>query len=437
MPRHPTAPFPTHREPRSAGPGRRVGSRARGSIYIFVLGTALLVTVIGLSAIIVARINTRRTGSLKDQPEAMALGLSAVEAAVAAVNNDPDWRTNYLNDTETPAVQLGNGTISWKLVDEDGDLADDPMDAVRVYGIGRVNENVWVYSAILSGLTPLEALRTCLHASNQLHIKSGKSLRTTGARASTNANFRNDGTLFGSIDAATRSGSGSVMGIVNVPASPKGLPPAQVFSLYAGKATPIPYSGSFDRVVLTPTLNEYAGGLNPDGVYYIDTGGRDLVIKGSRIHGTLVVNAGTKRVVVDDQVFLHNYRSDYPVLIVAGELALRYTSKGLAPERYLRESAWGHNFNPPGAPYDDETDGDTLDRYPSEIHGLVHVIGKLVVRNNPLVRGVILCEDTVTIEDSFEIVHDPRIPHNPPEGYTSADGELVVSRGSWKREPGQ
>ena len=68
-----------------------------------------------------------------------------------------------------------------------------------------------------------------------------------GAVASTNGNFRNDGTLDGSIDALTQSGGGTVTGATNIPAPPKAMPPGSVFATYVAKATPLPFSGDIDN----------------------------------------------------------------------------------------------------------------------------------------------------------------------------------------------
>lgn len=409
-------------------PCRRRACVRRGSIYIFVLMTAMLVAVIGLGTIAVARINTRRMQSRTHVVEAKGLARSAVEATVAAINGDPSWRQSYQNNVETPQISFGTGTISAKLVDADGSLSNDPADPVRVHGIGRAGGSVWVYSVALTSDTPLEALNTTIHCAGQLEI--GGTLTASGAPASTNGNFLNDGQLIGSVDAAAHSGGGTVTGTVNIPAPPKAMPPPWVVAAYIAKATVLPFSGNVDGCVLSPGVNEYGGDLNADGVYYIDTVSKDIEIRKSRIHGTLVVNAGNGKVKVQNEVFLHNYRADYPVLIVLSDLDLEYRSD--AP---LSEGNEGHNFNPPGAPYLGQSDTDQSDDYPSEIRGLVHCTGVLSISQTAQVRGVIICDDAALIEGAPTIIHDPTIPQNPPEGYASPEGELFVAPGSWRREP--
>jgi hypothetical protein len=75
--------------------------------------------------------------------------------------------------------------------------------------------------------------------------------------------------------------------------------------------------------------------------------------------------------------------------------------------------------------------------YPSEIRGLVHVTGAVLFSQSSKVRGAILCE-SAALPDAVrcsatapEIVYDPNLYANPPEGYTQAVN-MVVQQGSWQ-----
>ena len=141
---------PTHARPRGR-PARPRAARRRGSIYAVVLGMALLVSLIGLSAVAVGRVNLKVAAVGGDGADAELLALSAVEHAAATINSDPAWRTRYSNDVETSPVNLGRGTFTWKLVDEaDGSLSTGGLQPVRVKGIGRVGEAARCYSVQLN-----------------------------------------------------------------------------------------------------------------------------------------------------------------------------------------------------------------------------------------------------------------------------------------------
>ena len=95
------------------------------------------------------------------------------------------------------------------------------------------------------------------------------------------------------------------------------------------------------------------------------------------------------------------------------------------------------NFNPAGAAYAGVTDSDTSDSYPSEIVGLVHVKGTVVMEQNALVRGALISEsgalaDAVNIRGNSSVVHVPTLTTNPPMGYTSAV-TMSAQRGSFRQ----
>ena len=161
---------------------RRHGGR-RGSIYAVVLAMAILVSLIGLSAVAVGRINLRTAAAGGDAASAEVLALSGIEHAVSVVNADPNWRSNYVHDEPITPVALGAGEFTWKL--QDGTLDVNPRDGipddtdgnlsgglqpVRVVSTGRVGDARRSYSVVLfpagtnrltnpgveSGLTPYE-----------------------------------------------------------------------------------------------------------------------------------------------------------------------------------------------------------------------------------------------------------------------------------------
>src|SRR4051794_12263067 len=88
--------------------------RRRGSIYAVVLAMAILVSLIGLSAVAVGRINLRTASAGGDSSSAELMALSAIEHGIAVLNSDSNWRSNYTHDVECAPVTLGPGTFTWK-----------------------------------------------------------------------------------------------------------------------------------------------------------------------------------------------------------------------------------------------------------------------------------------------------------------------------------
>jgi hypothetical protein len=125
------------------------------------------------------------------------------------------------------------------------------------------------------------------------------------------------------------------------------------------------------------------------------------------------------------------YREDFPVLIVKG--SVYQNTSGTT----LNEIDEGHNYNPPGASYQGETDSDTSDTYPSGIHGLIHVIGNAEFNQTGLQRGAIVVDGQAEISAATALTHDPDLMYNPPLGYANDPNStaMVIRSGSWSRQP--
>jgi hypothetical protein len=412
---------------------RRTNPRARGSLYVAVLFIAMLVAVMGISGLIAVRVQSREAAGIRDTEQAEQLSQAAVEIGRLGIRNNSAWRTSVISGSWSSALSLGGGTLAFRVVDEvDGNLANNDTDPVRLYGKGTVGESVRVTSVVLV-LTkiPLPALGMAIHTQGQLHVRAGQSLKVADATASTNTDVRNDGTITGNVEALTSSGTGTVTGTTTLGVSPKVFPDSSVITLYTDRGTIINPGTSIDKRLLSPASNPW-GATDPNGVYVINSTA-DLTIQNSRIVGTLVINCPGKKVTIQNTVLMQAGRPDYPVLIVNGNAVFNYNSSGA----FLSESSLATNFNPPGTPYLGAEDSDQLDQYPSEIQGLVHVTGTLICTSAPLVRGLVLVEsaastDAVDLSGAVEVVYDPNLYTNPPEGYYTP--RMTPQAGTRRRE---
>ncbi len=131
-------------------------SRRHGSAYILFLSTAMLVTIIGLSALMAVRVKMRAAEAGHDGTAAQLYAQSAVDAGLLAMYADASFRSAIDHDTWQAAQLVGDGSFTWKLVDETNDsLTADRNAPVRVYGQGVCGESVWIYSVAVQ--PPLEA----------------------------------------------------------------------------------------------------------------------------------------------------------------------------------------------------------------------------------------------------------------------------------------
>jgi Tfp pilus assembly protein PilX len=128
---------------------RQVTTR-RGSLYIAVLGVALLITIIGISAMLAARVEHRALVDTEAAVKADFGATSITDLALFWITADYNWRTTYTNNTWTPALATDGMTLRFKLVDElDGNLANDPTQPVRLYAKAIVGRAVRLESVLL------------------------------------------------------------------------------------------------------------------------------------------------------------------------------------------------------------------------------------------------------------------------------------------------
>jgi hypothetical protein len=411
-------------------PASAIRNRHRaGSVYLYVLASSLLVTILGLGSLAAVRLQMRATRLARDSAAARACAVSAIELGLLQVKQNSAWRTTWSNGTWLDNKELGAGHFTLQGTDPvDGVLSDSAYEPLVLTGIGTCGSARHKAQVVLTPIIkPLAALNTGLCASGLLKTNSGQRLTAVGVLVATNGQLDNDGTIDGNAEAQSLADPGTVTGTRTVPGTVRPMPDAGVFTDYTSKATSVPNAATIQNVVFGPGCNPL-GTTDPNGFYVIHTSGHDLTIRNSRIYGTLIIRAAGHNVTVDDAIFMQNYRPDAPVLMVEGNLIIKPSSVTGS----LSESACNTNFNPIGAPYNGATDSDKSDQYPDEIRGLVHVKGNLTLQQTARIVGVVICEGTVTCDGTNTIVYDPSLSANPPKGYTYVEG-MKVSPGTWKQ----
>jgi Tfp pilus assembly protein PilX len=132
-------------------PGRRWKSpKARGSAYFFIMGIAVLMTLIGLSIAITARIQVRAQNLARDWEDAGLIAQSGMEHALATIANTTTWRTVYTSGTWIASKTFGRGSFTWRLVDEiDGSLSNNNTQPARLYAKATVGSATRIFSVLL------------------------------------------------------------------------------------------------------------------------------------------------------------------------------------------------------------------------------------------------------------------------------------------------
>lgn len=112
-------------------------SNRRGAVYIIVLGTALIVSMMAISAIALQRIQNRILSASADIRQAQLNADTAIELGLLEMNQNSSWRSSNSNGSWFSGRGTGNGTCSLTVVDPlDADLADSADEPIVVTGTG-------------------------------------------------------------------------------------------------------------------------------------------------------------------------------------------------------------------------------------------------------------------------------------------------------------
>jgi hypothetical protein len=372
-----------------------------------------------------------------DWNEAGLLAASGIEHALATLNANPAWRNVYVNNTPVPEIAAGRGTLSWKLVDEiDGNLANDPSQKSRLYGIGRVGQAMRLYSVQLPGSFSVDAFRTAV-ASNK-DITSTTGLTLTAGPLYTSGKFTSGTVTNGNIEAGTIANGATISGTVTTPAPSRTMPPASAFDVYYALATDIPYnnlpSGQFSRKLLSATSNPYSA-TNAQGIYKIDVRPATTVtITNSRLVATLVITLGAGSRLNVTSPNLWQAPGNYPILIIKGDSTATVAITGSTSN--LMEAVAATNFNPPGTPYLGQTDSDMSDSYPNKLSGFIHIIGASVSTTiqGTTIDHTVFSEGPIAFNIAASTISvDSSLFSSPPMGYSMSSLYIPID-GTWRWE---
>jgi hypothetical protein len=127
--------------------------RRRGMSYVYFLGTVMLVSVVGLSAAMYARIQLRFARQSDHSVSARFYALSALELGLARINLDPDWKANLGSGVWFTDQQIAEGTCSLEvsiLDDADGNPHNDSVLLVATGVHGEATHKIEVTLEALS-----------------------------------------------------------------------------------------------------------------------------------------------------------------------------------------------------------------------------------------------------------------------------------------------
>ncbi|MDP7020386.1 MAG: carbohydrate binding domain-containing protein [Pirellulaceae bacterium] len=217
---------------------------------IAVLGVALIVSVIGVSAVIIGRVQRRSFVNAFDMIEARQLAQAAVKLALQRIDDDPNWRYTYPNGAWETDVALGAGAYSIEGIDPaDNDLTDSTDDAVEITGIGKKGTAIQKLKVtIITASDGLNCLDVTLLSGGDLDLGTGGGGGITltcdqliASNADVNITY---GSVTSDVDAAgTITNDWAITGTVTTGVPLRQLPDrTTVLDHYESKGVVIPYA---------------------------------------------------------------------------------------------------------------------------------------------------------------------------------------------------
>jgi len=403
------------------------------------MGVTLIVGVIALASTTVARLELRGAVARGDMRQARVLAQSGVEYGLNWVRNHTTWRLTLTSGQESTPIDYDGGTITWSVTDADGDLTDNPADAITLRGVGRVGGLRAVEEVTLqAGGDGISCLEAALHC-NSLWDANGNTITTDG-QVSSNGTID---VLGSSHIAGDAWATGEVWNPSNVSgavtdfqATPRVMPTADAFDYYKTNGTWIPITAipesfgtrSLALRLISPASNPF-GETNPEGIYVIDCQGQDFSISLSRIVGTLVIlNPGSNSKITGENTW-DPAVANYPALLVDGHM--EFDMQGLFNNSNLIESMLTPNYNPAHTPYQGVSNTTKTDSYPSEIRGLVYVAGIMHITDGSYFAGSVICGGLL-LDDNATFNYSSTFLNFPPPGFGSGT-TMDILPGSWKR----
>jgi Tfp pilus assembly protein PilX len=111
--------------------------RRRGTLYIGVMMTALIVAVIGLSGLAVSHLGIETAQNTRDAETAAILARAAAEELVRQLNTNPLWRSIVVSGNESTFVG-GGGAISTAV-----SRTTYPMASAYIALVNTVGRPMW------------------------------------------------------------------------------------------------------------------------------------------------------------------------------------------------------------------------------------------------------------------------------------------------------
>lgn len=171
------------------------------------------------------------------------------------------------------------------------------------------------------------------------------------------------------------------------------------------------------------------GSISTNGIYVISTPGESLMIRNSRINGTLVVQ-DSNGVKLKGAISWEPAGMNYPALISQVEI------DDLTSVSTLDESVLGVNLNPMNTPYQGTTNTTATDRYPTVVSGAMVSFRDILLDGVATYSGPIMSNQNIVVDcPSLSIQFSSDMLLNPPPGFFEDPPKMRIITSSYQSIP--
>jgi hypothetical protein len=178
-----------------------------GGVYIAVLGTAMIASLLALSALSIQRIQNLRLTSSVGVRQAQLNADAAVELALLTMKQNPNWRVEQPNGRWFTDRSTGAGSCSVDVTDPvDNILAGGLDDPVAILGMGASGGATQRVEVMIEPIQqPLGCLRSAIATGDDIDLQND-TLRTD-ALITADQVYASSSFIFGSVEAIAANGS--------------------------------------------------------------------------------------------------------------------------------------------------------------------------------------------------------------------------------------
>lgn len=390
----------------------------RGSAYLLVLGSTMIVTTMAIGAAMVLSSEIQSQAKRRELVQTTIAAQSVMELGVLSFGNTAGERKALSQGAALVSARIGGVKAVVRATAQDGsEITSDPADPLRLTSYAESSNASQGFSADISPVdidpTSFDA---AIHAGGTLTITKstiagGPMIGATGAISAGGSS-----TISTPVYSSDIIAGGTFSNGTNARVDPKVLPSELGLEYYASRATPIAYSsipsGTISNCVIGPGVNPF-GVAAANGLYAIDCGGKDLTIRDCRVAASLIIwNVGT--LVVDGSVHWATPNKRFPALGMRGTtLTLALTDATLA------ESSVHVNLTPVALPFQGVGDTNTTSVLPNTLQGAFYIEGKVNIKTVLPLEGSLVCTSDMVIDQA-------RVSLNRPTNFEVPQGLVPV-----------